>query len=175
MTNCFEMTGHVRDRGAILSPDRRYRYRLWRTWDPAIPPVVYIMLNPSVADETQDDPTIVRCVERARRLGAGGIVVTNLFAYVSTDSGALSTVADPVGPDNDAVLVDICRSAMHVVCGWGARKIARERAGQVLALLRTHRIQPKAVRVTRDGSPGHLLYVPYEQPLLDIPEGPGAS
>lgn len=44
-------------KGAIFSDDRDYRYRLWRTWDVDLPLVGFIMLNPSTADETEDDQT----------------------------------------------------------------------------------------------------------------------
>lgn len=44
--------------GAIL--DGPYRYRLWRIWDRALPMVCWVMLNPSTADATEDDPTIGR-------------------------------------------------------------------------------------------------------------------
>jgi len=37
------------------------------------------MLNPSTADETDDDRTIGRCVAFAQTWGAGGIVVCNLL------------------------------------------------------------------------------------------------
>ncbi len=44
--------------GALFSDDRVYRYALWRTWSPSQPSVMFIGLNPSTADESQDDPTI---------------------------------------------------------------------------------------------------------------------
>jgi hypothetical protein len=80
-------------------------------------------------------------------------------------------VHDPVGPDTDAELLDACLGALHVICGWGPKRIARRRSSQVLALLRANGIAPKAVRLTRDGTPGHplyVLYVPYDAPLVDL-------
>jgi hypothetical protein len=40
----------------------------------------------------------------------------NLFAYRATDPRVLRTVADPVGPDNDRHLLEVCRRAALVVC-----------------------------------------------------------
>jgi hypothetical protein len=77
--------------------------------------VVYVMLNPSVADEQDDDATIKRCVRRGKALGAGGIIVMNLFAYISTDPAKLREVEDPVGTDTDVELLDACRSALPIV------------------------------------------------------------
>jgi hypothetical protein len=71
--------------GAELSACRTYRYRLWRQWDADLAPVVWVMLNPSTADESADDPTIRKCIGFAQRWGYGGIEVVNLYAYRSPD------------------------------------------------------------------------------------------
>ena len=47
---------------AILSEDRKYRYVLSRIWDESKPLVVIIGLNPSTADEKDDDNTIKKCI-----------------------------------------------------------------------------------------------------------------
>ncbi len=52
---------------ATLSEDRRYRYRLTREWDQEKPKVLFIGLNPSTADEIEDDATIRRCIGFAKR------------------------------------------------------------------------------------------------------------
>jgi hypothetical protein len=165
------MTDLFLQRGARLSPCRRYRYRLWRTWDDRRPPVVYIMLNPSIADEQQDDATITRCIRRAENLGAGGIIVMNLFSLVSTKPRGLYTAEDPVGPETDAELLDACRGALHVICGRGNHGAYRNRAAQLLSLLRANDINPKALHINDDGSPKHPLYIGYDAPLIDIPDG----
>jgi hypothetical protein len=69
---------------ASFSEDRRFRYWLLREWDPALPKVAFIGLNPSTADETEDDPTIRRCMGFARAWGRGGLVMLNLYAYRAT-------------------------------------------------------------------------------------------
>ena len=52
--------------GAMISADGQYRYRLWRTWDPSLHKLVWVMLNPSTADGQTDDPTIRRCISVAK-------------------------------------------------------------------------------------------------------------
>ena len=51
--------------GATISPCGLYRYRLWRGWNPELPTVNFVMLNPSTADDAVDDPTIRRCLRYA--------------------------------------------------------------------------------------------------------------
>lgn len=67
-------------RAAVFSPDRAHRYRLTREWYSDRPPFVVIGLNPSTADESQDDPTIRRCLSFARREGCGSLVMVNRLA-----------------------------------------------------------------------------------------------
>src|SRR5918998_3116048 len=87
---------------ARFSPDRRYRYELWRRWGDGPALCNFLLLNPSTADERADDPTVARCVRRARAWGLDALVVTNLFSIRATDPRARRGVEDPVGPDNDA-------------------------------------------------------------------------
>ena len=68
-------------RSATLSADRVYRYVLKRTWLEERPFVMFIGLNPSIADENEDDPTTRRCMRYAGSWGFGGLIVTNLFAF----------------------------------------------------------------------------------------------
>lgn len=65
--------------GAIFSDCERYRYRLWREWEPALPTLAFLLLNPSTADERVNDPTIERCQRRAVTWGYGRLEIVNLF------------------------------------------------------------------------------------------------
>lgn len=46
---------------------------------------MFIGLNPSTADETQDDPTVRRCIRYAQSWGYGALYMTNIFAFRATD------------------------------------------------------------------------------------------
>jgi hypothetical protein len=110
----------ITHRDATFSPDRRYRYRLDRTWDPTKPTAVVIGINPSVADEETDDPTITFLVRCLANWGYGHLVMVNLFALVSTDPQGLETAVDPIGPDCDHHIARAVAEADGVFVGWGA-------------------------------------------------------
>jgi hypothetical protein len=147
---------------AILSPAREYRYTLTREWDewyPGAGTLNIIGLNPSTADETQDDPTIRRCVGFAKRWGFGRLVMTNLFAFRSTYPARLYEIADPVGPENDAYLVQEARAASDVVCAWGAHGEIQGRGSAVARALTVARVRLNVFGFTQNGQPKHPLYL----------------
>lgn len=145
---------------AEFSPCRTWRYVLRRTWGEG-PRVGFILLNPSTADETNDDPTIRRCIGYAKRWGAGGLVLGNIFALRSTDPAALYSAADPIGPDNDEALLRIARevSGGRLVLGWGNHGALMARGRAVVADLLAAGIKPLALSITQSGAPGHPLYL----------------
>src|SRR5690242_15488046 len=85
--------------GAIFDSSGRYRYSLWRAWSPYHARIVFILLNPSTADEHKHDPTIRRCISFARTWNFGTIEVVNLFAYRATDYRELFKANEPIGAE----------------------------------------------------------------------------
>lgn len=150
-------------RGASFSPCGRYRYQLHWIWLQNAPLLCYVLLNPSIADATRNDPTFTRCAERARRLGYGGVLIVNLYAFISTDPAGLLAVEDPIGPDADRFIVQAARRAGLVVCGWGTDGGVRlrHRPADVLKLLEQCDRAPHVLRLTKGGHPEHPLYLPY--------------
>lgn len=162
----FENTG----RGAILSGCGIYRYALERWWDNGLPSVLFVMLNPSTADGTKDDPTIRRCIGFARSWGYGGLLVGNLFAYRATDPRELPADDTAIGPENAAQLDRLARRASLIVAAWGGHKRAVDRAPLVAARLGTLH----ALDFTRAGAPRHPLYVTANaRPIPFAPSVPG--
>jgi hypothetical protein len=147
--------------GARFSPCRRYRYLLWRQWDETAPPATFVMLNPSTADEVDNDPTVERCQRRALQMGYGGLRVANIFALRSTDPAALYTDADPVGPDNDQAILEAAQGAGIVICAWGTHGNLLQRGAAVTDLLTRAGARPHYLQRNQDGTPKHPLYVAY--------------
>lgn len=143
------------ERGADISPCGRYRYTLWRKWGPG-GTCMFVGLNPSTADETEDDPTIRRCVAYATEWGYSGLCMTNLFAYRATKPADMMAADDPIGPDNDDWLRKLGSGASIVVAAWGVHGTFGGRHATVRkSLPRLHYL-----RLTKDGHPGHPLYLP---------------
>jgi len=148
--------------GAAFSPCGQYRYQLWRTWDAARPKAVFIMLNPSTADQATNDPTVERCQRRAAAMGFGGLLVGNLFALRSTDPAALYTHTDPVGPDNNASILEIAAGAGIVICAWGKHgSCYGDRGSRVRSALQGAGMDLHYLKLNKDGTPAHPLYIPY--------------
>jgi hypothetical protein len=146
---------------AVYSDCERYRYALTRVWDEAGPRVLFIMLNPSKATEVQNDPTVERCERRARVLGFGGFRVMNIFAWRETDPRLLRTAADPVGADNDALLLDGLGWADTVIAGWGVHGEHMNRGLEVEVLLRGAGVDLHCLGLSKAGHPRHPLYIAY--------------
>lgn len=154
-----------RGNSAIFSPCRTFRYALTRDVNPLVGrgTVNMIMLNPSTADESANDPTIERCVRRTARLGYGRYVATNLFAYRSTNPKNLKKVDDPIGPDNDWWIVEEALTAQLVIAAWGPKGALHDRAKRVLCMLWDECVEVHYLRLTKENYPEHPLYIPYSE------------
>ena len=151
-------TPEFTDKGATFSSDRVYRYALWRRWEGGDgQDCVFIMLNPSTADESVLDPTVTRCVGFARDWGYSGLIVANIFALRATDPRKLLTAVDPIGPQNNQALIAAVLRASCVICAWGVHGKLNDREHEVLELLNSRKLE--CLGVTKGGHPKHPLYL----------------
>jgi hypothetical protein len=167
---------HVKDDAAsvaVYSDCEKYRYSLSRVWDKAGKRALFIMLNPSTATEVQNDPTVERCERRARTLGYGAFCVTNIFAWRDSDPRKMRAAADPVGPENDASILEFCDWADQIICGWGTHGAHLGRGAEVAAVLRATGLPLYHLGLSKAGHPKHPLYIAYvQQPeLWPLPGG----
>jgi hypothetical protein len=142
---------------ASLSDCGTYRYDLRRRWDIEKPACLFVMLNPSTANATADDPTIRRCVGFAAGWGYGELIVVNLFALRATDPGELRKHRSPIGPANDAAIAAQARRAVLLVAGWGVQGALHDRGVAVRRKFAEWDIPLHHLGLTREGHPRHPL------------------
>lgn len=142
---------------ADFSPCGTYRYRLTRIWGNG-PNLCAIGLNPSIADDKRNDPTITRLINFAKDWNFGGLVMTNLLAYRSTDPKALQGLDDPRGPDNDDWIVGCVAEAGMTLAAWGANPMGEWAASHLLLKI-PYDQKLWCLGLTKGGHPRHPLYV----------------
>jgi hypothetical protein len=142
-------------KSAILSDDRLYRYSLSRIWDSSLPTVMFIGLNPSTADETENDPTINRCIGFAKSWGYGGLVMTNLFAFRSTDPKILKSVKEPIGDKNNDWLIQLAKESKIIIAAWGTNGTLLNRDKEIKKLFPTL----YCLELSKENHPKHPLYL----------------
>jgi len=162
------------DRGAVISDCGLYRYALWRHWDDR-PRALFIMLNPSTADAEIDDPTIRRCIGFAKSWGLGGVRVVNLYPFRATKPTDLWLAAVPEGYGNISYIEQAVDPAGICIAAWGAHG-KENRIREVRNLFQRISTTLYALKLTKDGQPGHPLYLAANTiPVVYEPAGSGLT
>lgn len=167
-----------------MSEDRVHRFSLMRVWDTSLPCLVWIMLNPSKADASVDDPTIRKCIGFARSWGYGSILVYNLWPFRATSPMDLAVWLQH-GADDEAMaenLTVIRESAVgtarasdtpsskwpRVVLAWGNSVFVyhaiKTQASKVVQCLRPS-VEVVCLGTTQNGQPRHPLMLAYNTPV----------
>lgn len=148
--------------GAVISPCRRFRTRLWRVWSEA-PRLLVIMLNPSTADANTSDRTIDWLVRWAVKNEFGGIEVMNVYDYRATDPRELKRAGWPMSEQNLKTIGALARVCGRVVCAWGAHARVED-VKNVLRVLDD--VELFYFKMNASGSPSHPLYLPGDVVLI---------
>jgi hypothetical protein len=157
---------------ATYSPDKQCRYTLGRIIDENknLKPkkILWIMLNPSTADAFTLDPTLTRCYWFSKYWGFTEMIITNIFAFRSTDPKKLSEVFDPIGINNDHILEVAAYEADAIVLGWGADPMADIRKPDILEILKKVSCPIYCLGLNKNGSPKHPLYLKSDQKRYEV-------
>lgn len=157
-------------RDALIDETGSYRYSLRRQWDNSKKRVLWIMLNPSTADNQGDDPTIEACIRFTKKWGYGSFEVVNLFAYRATEPSMLKKITkdEAIGTENMNYICDALERADLIVAAWGENgKIhKRYQDDDLITLFKQYEL--KCLRILTDGNPGHPLYVGTDTSLKDF-------
>ena len=148
-------------KSAIISECGNYRYSLHRTWNNQMPSVMFVMLNPSTADDKQDDPTIKRCINFAKSWNYGGIIVCNLFAYRATNPKELLSVHNPFGDQNIYYTKNNADKVPAIICAWGNEPILKKVLKNMSPVSLLHFALDKLyyLELSKNGVPKHPLYL----------------
>src|SRR5687768_5543077 len=123
--------------GADFSKDKKYRFSLWRIWDESKDIVLFIGLNPSNADETNDDPTIKKLIRLCENWGVGEFYIANLFAFITPDPKELLQAGDPIGSQNDGILLELSKRCSRTIFMWGNHGVFMDRNKVVSAMFKS--------------------------------------
>ncbi len=144
---------------AIFDSARTHRFSLMRRRESGAGDCLFIMLNPSTADENILDPTVTRCRNFAYGWGYNRFYVANIFSLRSTDPEELYKHPAPNHAHNDQILRAMTNHADMVVCAWGVHGAHQGRGKQVEAMLRAADRKLYVLGLNKDGSPKHPLYL----------------
>jgi len=147
------------ERTAIFDATGDYRYRLDRQWQAQGSTVAFVMLNPSRADATCDDPTLRACIQFAQRWCYSSLSVVNLFGYRTPQPALLKKAKDPIGDENDEYVLKAVSEATSVVLAWGNEGGWMKRDRAILNLLTPYEPKISCLAINRSGHPRHPLYI----------------
>lgn len=155
---------------AFLSSDRRFRFWLLRVWDETLPVMCFVGLNPSTANEKDDDPTIIREMGFAKRDGFGGILKLNLYAFRATEP-AMMWKAQKAGIDVIGGVRNWSNALQGyakqfgcttVVAAWGGG--GKKRGPDIAARWP----DMKCFGMNADGTPKHPLYLKADTEIVGL-------
>lgn len=152
--------------GARFNANRTRRRLLWRAWDNKKPLCNFICLNPSTADEKKNDQSVTKMVGFSERLGAGSLVVTNLFDIMTTFPKDLyNWFADRElnSRTNDRTIIEFANQATWVILAWGSHGKLLERDREVVNMLAGYELRRRmmTLKLNMDGTPAHPLMLSY--------------
>jgi len=139
-------------REAKFCNTKKNRYFLKREWDNSKGLLLYIMLNPSVADEIKDDPTIRRLINFTKKFDYGGFLVGNIFTKITPNPKEVDKSRGMTNK-NFKELLKLINKVDEVVYAWGN---STDEPKELKYLVKS----PKCFGKNFNGTPKHPLYLP---------------
>lgn len=147
-------------RSADISNDKKDRFSLSRIWDSKKPKALYIMLNPSYADNESDDPTIRRLIFFSKKFKFGGFYVTNLFSQITPYPKELN-MDNKSKKKNLKIISELIKKSDLIVYAWG--NLVSEPI-ELRKLIES----PLCFGINKNGTPKHPLYLRSDTKLQDF-------
>lgn len=143
--------------------------------------MVFVMINPSTADEKDNDRTIEKCIKIAENNQCTDVYVVNLFPLRTKDVKEVdhymkNTAASDVRPfadENDRHIEEVLGMLnAEIVVAWGAYNKIDSTKILAINFFKKHRgYQFKCLGVNKDGSPKHPLFLKATTPLIEFIPG----
>lgn len=143
---------------AEFCSENKNRFVLKREWNKSNKKILFIMFNPSKANETKDDPTIRRLINFSKKFNYGGLIVGNLYTYISSNPNKIDR-SQNISKKNIKILAKLINSVTDVVYAWGNNTDEPNILKQLVD-------RPMCLGKNKDGSPKHPLYLPSNSKLL---------
>ena len=146
-------------REAEFSIDKKERYSLKREWDKSKNKILYIMLNPSLADDKNDDPTIRRLINFTKKFNYGGFLVGNIFTTITPNPKEIDK-SKGMSDKNFEKLLNLINKVDKIVYAWGNSVEEPQHLKELI-------LSPKCFGKNLNGTPKHPLYLPKNSLLID--------
>ena len=166
-----DLPRNMTSRLAVFSACGRYRYWLRRNLTSGSNShVLWIMMNPSRANEDVNDPTTTMTTGISARHGYDVHGVVNLSALIEPNSANLPAEAAHTGEANmiaiERALSWIARNKGDIVIAWGANRRLKSREAELLFRLRRRPLL--CLGRNADGSPRFPKYIPATSRLISF-------
>lgn len=145
-------------REAKFCNTKKNRYYLKREWDNSKGLLLYLMLNPSIADEKKDDPTIRRLISFTKKFNYGGFLVGNIFTEITPNPKEIDRSKE-ISDKNFKELFKLINKVDQIIYAWG-------NTVEEPQLLKELVLNPKCFGKNLNGTPKHPLYLPKNSKLI---------
>ena len=145
-------------REAKFCNTKKNRYYLKREWDNSKGLLLYLMLNPSIADEKKDDPTIRRLISFTKKFNYGGFLVGNIFTTITPNPKEIDRSKE-ISDKNFKELFKLINKVDQIIYAWG-------NTVEEPQLLKELVLNPKCFGKNLNGTPKHPLYLPKNSKLI---------
>ncbi|TWB20069.1 hypothetical protein FBZ99_101860 [Rhizobium sp. ERR 1071] len=161
MSNARFPFASAMEKSATISECGRYRYLLLRHWDAYCYALPVCMLNPSTADDQNDDPTIRELIHFAKLWGYGGLHIVNLCAFRASHPADMQAASDPVGPENNRYLREALDYARFhdtpMLAAWGDGGAFNARETWMCSKAAHHSVDLACLGITKGDHPKHPM------------------
>jgi len=115
--------------------------------------LLYVLLNPSTADENKEDPTLRRLIQFTMSNDYGGFYLANVYSLIATSPKEVYQSEKRNHPDHKKRVNSVFSKITTVVYAWDGKE-------STPLWLKEFQIAPYCFGQNKNGTPKHPLYLP---------------